>query len=338
MLFISRVKYRPGAAYHVGKVELMNSVIETRNLTKVYRTGKSETHALDSLDLTVREGEIFGYLGPNGAGKTTTIRLLLDLIRPTAGSARILGLDINADSVALRQRVGYLPGELNLWKNLAGLQVVRYLGRVRGMTNLSYAHALAERLQLDLTKRVRDYSSGNRRKLGLVIALMHKPDVLILDEPTGGLDPLMQQTFNQMMREVRAEGRTVFLSSHVLSEVQAICDRVGILRDGQLKAVETVERMTHVDFRWVRVELRDPATAALRERLARIPGVSSVETENHGLKLRLNGDFDPLLRALNDIYVVDLRVESPSLEEIFLAFYGDNGAVPQQAARAEETV
>jgi len=310
----------------------MNSVIETRNLTKVYRTGRNETHALDGLDLTVREGEIFGYLGPNGAGKTTTIRLLLDLIRPTAGSARVLGLDVNADSVALRQRVGYLPGELNLWKNLTGLQVVRYLGRVRGMTNLSYAHALAERLQLDLTKRVRDYSSGNRRKLGLVLALMHKPDVLILDEPTGGLDPLMQQTFNQMMREVRAEGRTVFLSSHVLSEVQAICDRVGILRDGQLKAVETVERMTHVDFRWVNVQLRDPATAALRERVASIAGVTSVEAENHGLKLRLHGDFDPLLRALNDVYVVDLRVESPSLEEIFLAFYGNNGAVPQQAA------
>lgn len=310
----------------------MNAVIETRNLTKVYRTGKSETRALDSLDLTVRKGEIFGYLGPNGAGKTTTIRLLLDLIRPTAGSARVLGLDVNADSVALRQRVGYMPGELNLWKNLTGLQVVRYLGRVRGMTSLSYAHSLAEQLQLDLTKRVRDYSSGNRRKLGLVLALMHKPDVLILDEPTGGLDPLMQQTFNQMMREVRAQGRTVFLSSHVLSEVQAICDRVGILRDGQLKAVETVERLTHVDFRWVSVELRDPVTAALCERLARLPGVSSVEAQNHGLKLRLSGDFDPLLRALSEVYVVNLKVEQPTLEEIFLAFYGSNGAAPQQAA------
>lgn len=316
----------------------MNPVIETRNLTKVYRTRGTSTHALDSLDLTVQPGEIFGYLGPNGAGKTTTIRLLLDLIRPTAGSASVYGQDVNANGVELRQRIGYMPGELNLWKNLTGQQVAGYLGRVRGMKDISYAYALAERLQLDMTKRVRDYSSGNRRKLGLVIALMHKPDLLILDEPTGGLDPLMQQTFNQMMHEVRAEGRTVFLSSHVLSEVQAICDRVGILRDGQLKAVETVERMTHVDFRWVRIDLRDPATAALRERVARVDGVTSVEAENHGLKLRLNGDFDPLLRALNDVYVVDMRVESPSLEEIFLAYYGNNGAVPQKAARVKEAV
>ncbi len=315
----------------------MASVIETRNLSKIYRTRKGATLALDRLDLTVNAGEIFGFLGPNGAGKTTTIRLLLDLIRPTTGSATIYGKSVNAESVALRQRVGYLPGELNLWKNLTGQQVVRYLGSLRGMADLSYAQALAERLQLDLTKRVRDYSSGNRRKLGLVSALMHRPDLLILDEPTNGLDPLMQQTFHQMMREARAEGRTVFLSSHVLSEVQAICDRVGILRGGQLKAVETVEHMTHVDFRWVNIRLREPA-AALRARVASVPGVSSVEAENHSLKLRLGGDFDPLLRALGDAYIVDLRVESPTLEEIFLAFYGNSGAASQPAARAGEAV
>ncbi len=312
----------------------MNPVIETRSLTKVYRARGAETRALDGLDLKVQPGEIFGYLGPNGAGKTTTIRLLLDLIRPTAGGATIYGQDAHASGVELRRRIGYLPGELNLWKHLTGNQVARYLGRVRGLADLGYAYALAERLQLDLTKRVRDYSSGNRRKLGLVVAMMHRPDLLILDEPTGGLDPLMQQTFNQMMREVRGEGRTVFLSSHMLSEVQAICDRVGILRSGQLRAVETVERLTHVDFRWVDLELREPATAALRERIARVGGVTSVAAENHGLKLRLAGDFDPLLRALEGVYVVNMRVEAPSLEEIFLAFYGSDGAAPQPAAPA----
>ena len=299
------------------------AVIETRELTKIYKTGRDELRALDQLNLQVQPGEIFGYLGPNGAGKTTTIRLLLDLIRPSAGSATVLGLDAQADSVALHRRIGFLPGELALWKGQTGAQVVRFVANVRGSVDEAYLRQLCERLQLDLGIKVRNYSSGNRRKLGLVLALMNKPDLLILDEPTGGLDPLMQQIFYELMRETRAEGRSVFLSSHILAEVQAICDRVGILNQGRLSTVEQVSRLTQVGFRWVSMQVRE--VGALPGRLDAIDGVSDVSVEDNSLRLRLSGDFDPLLRALQECYVEELHVHEPSLEEIFLAYYGDGG-------------
>ena len=299
------------------------AVIETRELTKIYNSGRDELRALDQLNLQVQPGEIFGYLGPNGAGKTTTIRLLLDLIRPSAGSATVLGMDAQADSVALHRRIGFLPGELALWKGQTGAQVVRFVADVRGGVDEAYLRQLCERLQLDLGIKVRNYSSGNRRKLGLVLALMNKPDLLILDEPTGGLDPLMQQIFNEIMLETRAEGRSVFLSSHLLAEVQAICDRVGILRQGKLITVEQVSRLTQVGFRWVSMQLRE--VGALPGRLEAIDGVSDVSVEDNNLRLRLSGDFDPLLRALQECYVEELHVHEPSLEEIFLAYYGDGG-------------
>jgi ABC-2 type transport system ATP-binding protein len=270
----------------------------------------------------VNQGEIFGYLGPNGAGKTTTIRLLLDLIRPTSGTATVLGLDTLKDSVELHRRIGFVPGELVLWDNLTGQRVIAYLGRLRGKFDAHYVAELTERLALDLSKTVRSYSSGNRRKLGLVIALMHKPDLLILDEPTNGLDPLMQQIFHQLVREARDEGRTVFLSSHILSEVQAICERVAILRDGQLKAVERVADLVHVNFYWVTLRFRQPVPAA---RLAAIPGVSDLAVQDCELKFRLNGDIDPVLRAVSDHYIADIRTQEPTLEEIFLTFY-DHGS------------
>ena len=301
---------------------MASPVIQTENLSKVYGSGDKAVQALDHLNLSVNQGEIFGYLGPNGAGKTTTIRLLLDLIRPTEGRASILGMDAQADSVELHKRIGFMPGELALWKNLSGQEVVNFVGKVRGGVDSAQVAQLTKRLELDLSIKVRSYSSGNRRKLGLVLALMNRPELLILDEPTTGLDPLMQQIFSEMMREVRSEGRTVFLSSHVLSEVQAICDRVGILRKGDLKAVERVSDLTHADFRWVTLELRDGIQLA--PTLEALEGVSEVKAEDGLLKLRLTGDFDPLLRALNEVYVVDLRVAEPSLEEIFLAFYGNN--------------
>lgn len=291
-------------------------VIRTDRLTKRY----GSTVALDSLSLEVQQGEIFGYLGPNGAGKTTTIRILMDLIRPTSGSASIFGMDTQANSVEIHKRIGFIPGELNLWKGQTALNVIRYFGNVRGGVDMSYVHELAERLDFDVTKRIRDYSSGNKRKLGLILALMHKPELLILDEPTGGFDPLMQQTFNEMMREWRDAGRTVFLSSHVLSEVQAICDRVGILRNGKLTAVETVTRLTHVDFRWVELQLRD-GTVPLN--LEQIPGVSEVSVDENRVRLRLIGDFDPLIKAFSSAYITNIRVSEPTLEEIFLTFYGD---------------
>ncbi|MGB1286722.1 MAG: ABC transporter ATP-binding protein [Aggregatilineales bacterium] len=297
-------------------------VIQTNNLSKVYG---GEVRALDNLNLQVRRGEIFGYLGPNGAGKTTTIRMLLDFIRPTSGSASILGMDVREQSVDIHRRIGFMPGELNLWKNRTGTQVVNYIAKIRGndKDQLREAGYLADRLKLDLSKKVRDYSTGNKRKLGLTLALMHKPDLLILDEPTSGLDPLMQQTFNHMMEEVRDDGRTVFLSSHLLSEVQAICGRVAILRDGDLKAIETVENLMQVGFRNVSMTFRDAVPQAWEPRLGEIEGVDDVFRSGNTLRLKLFGDFDPLMRAVNDGYLEDMHIEDPSLEEIFLSFYGE---------------
>lgn len=299
----------------------MDNVIHMENLTKIY---SGTVPALDSLNLDVQRGEIFGYLGPNGAGKTTTIRLLLDLIRPTAGQATILGMDARNDSVAIRQRVGYMPGELNLWDKQTARQIIHFIGQARGGYDSRYVHELAERLQFDLTKKVRGYSTGNKRKLSLILALMNKPDLLILDEPSGGLDPLMQQTFYQMMQDVSAEGRTVFLSSHILSEVQAICDRVGILRNGKLEAVQRVDELTHTDFRHITLRFREPVTAAL---LTSVPGVSNVRVDGKVAKLQLLGEFDPLLRAITGQYVEDIEVMEPSLEEVFLKYYGAQPAV-----------
>lgn len=295
-------------------------VIRTERLSKTYQAQKQEVHALDNLNLEVQQGEVFGYLGPNGAGKTTTIRLLLDLIRPTQGRATILGMDAQADSVELHRRIGYLPGELNLWRGLTGAQVIDYVARIRGGVDMGYMRELSERLEFDSSVRVKHYSSGNRRKLGLVLALMSRPEVVILDEPTNGLDPLMQQIFNQLMREIREEGRTVFLSSHVLSEVQAICDRVGILRSGQLKAVEHVSDLTRSRFHWVTLYFREPVQAVVVEA---VPGVSEVRANGNTLRMQLTGDFDPLLQAVRGHYIVDIRTEEPTLEEIFLAFYGN---------------
>lgn len=301
---------------------MTQAVIKTQQLSKSYRTGNGQKLALDALNLDVMQGEIFGYLGPNGAGKSTTIRILMDLIRPSGGSAAIFGEDVQAASVALHKRIGFMPGELNLWPGQTGKNIVNYWSKVRGDVNKRFLNELVERLDLDLSLRTRDYSTGNKRKLGLVLALMHKPDLLILDEPTSGLDPLMQQIFNELMREWREAGRTVFLSSHVLSEVQAICDRVGILRGGQLKAVETVAKLTHADFRWVTMQFRDGAASAAE--LANVSGVDNITTNGNALRFSLSGDFDPLLRALQNHYIVDLQVQEPTLEEIFLAFYEES--------------
>ncbi|MBI1259179.1 MAG: ATP-binding cassette domain-containing protein [Chloroflexi bacterium] len=304
----------------------MDQVIHTENLGKVY---SGATRALDNLNLDVQRGEIFGYLGPNGAGKTTTIRLLLDLIRPTTGSASLLGLDARRDSIAIKHRVGYLPAELNLWDRQTAQQIVQFVGQARGDYDAAYVHRLAERLEFDLSKKVRSYSTGNKRKLGLIIALMNKPDLLILDEPSSGLDPLMQQTFYQLMQEARNEGRTVFLSSHILSEVQAICDRVAILRDGQLQAVRRVAELTHNDFRHMRLRFREPVEASA---IASVPGVSEIISEGKALSFQLVGDVDPLLRAISSYYVEDIEVQEPTLEEVFLKFYSaqPNGVEPQK--------
>jgi ABC-type multidrug transport system, ATPase component len=296
-------------------------IIQTNGLTKVYG-GAAGKKAVDAVTFAVERGEIFGFLGPNGAGKTTTIRLILDLLRPTQGEVHVFGLHSIRDSVAIRQRIGYLPGELNLWNDRTALQIIQYCGKMRGKLDMHYVHELAERLDFDMTRKIRTYSTGNKRKLGLILALMNRPELLILDEPTTGLDPLMQQTFITLMREARAAGQTIFLSSHMLSEVQAICDRVGIIREGRLRAVERVEKLTHVDFRWVSLRFREPVAADL---LAHLPGAAKIETNGRTIRLRYTGDFDPLLRAISPYYVENLQVQEPTLEEIFLSYYNNNG-------------
>jgi len=297
-------------------------VMQTQSLTKVYNTaGRKQKLALDRLTLDVHRGEIFGYLGPNGAGKTTTIRMLLGLINPTQGHSQVLGMDSLAERVAIHKRIGYLPGELNLWPNQTAKNVIRHFAELRGGVDWKYVDALAERLQFDYTLKIRQYSTGNKRKLGLVLALMNQPELLILDEPTSGLDPLMQQTFNEMMREWREAGRTVFLSSHVLSEVQAICDRVGILRNGELKTVSTIGEIMRRDFRKVKIVFRDTPRVA---HLAQIDGVSDVHVDGLNVHLKMVGDVDPLLKALHDQYICDFDSEDPTLEDIFLTYYDDH--------------
>jgi ABC-2 type transport system ATP-binding protein len=291
-------------------------IIHIDGLTKHY----GKTQALNDLHLDVYRGEVFGYLGPNGAGKTTTIRTLLDFIRPTAGHAQIFGLDVNRDSVKLREHISNLPGELGLWKHLNGWDMVDYLGGLRGGVDKAYVGELAERLDMDMTRKAGDCSTGMKRKLGLIQALMHKPDLLILDEPTNGLDPLVQTTFHQLMREISDEGRTVFLSSHNLREVETICDRVGILRDGRLKAVERISDLKQVRFRWMTLVMREPADPAVFEALE---GVSDVSAYNGKLHFRVTGELDQVIKLAAQYHVIDLQYEEPSLEEIFLEYYGE---------------
>ena len=301
-------------------------VLQTEALSKRYGSGKKPVLALNQLTLTTGQGEVFGFLGPNGAGKTTTIKLLLDLIRPTSGHARLFGLDVNQHSLEVRRRVGYLPGELALWNGQTAAHVIAYFGKLRGGLDAGFVAELEQRLEFDPGKKIREYSSGNKRKLGLILALMHKPELLILDEPTSGLDPLVQQTFLQLMRETRASGQTVFLSSHMLSEVQAICDRVGILRAGKLQEVKRVSDLMSQDYRVVTVRLREAVPPGL---LGGLPAVSGLQLDGRQVSLHLRGDFNPLLEALRGVYVEDIGVAEPSLEDVFLAYYGNhpsNGA------------
>ena len=292
------------------------AVIHTEGLTKHY----GSLHAVSDLDLEVHRGEIFGYLGPNGAGKTTTIRLLLDLIRPTSGHAHIFGMDVNRESVAVRARIGNLPGELALWNHMTGWELVDYLGGLRGGVDRRYVGELAERLDMDMTRRVKACSSGMKRKLGLIQALMHKPELLILDEPTNGLDPLVQQTFYTLMREVSREGRTVFMSSHNLPEVEHICDRVGILRSGRLEAVERIGDLKKVYFRWMTLRIGGEKHPEAFEAL---DGVTEVSAHNGTLRFRISGELDPIIKLAAQHHVVDMAYEEPTLETIFLEYYGD---------------
>jgi len=290
--------------------------IQTQGLTKHY----GDVEALIDLTLDVHPGEVFGFLGPNGAGKTTTIRTLLDEIRPTAGTASILGMDCRRDSVAIRRRLGYVPGDLAMYPNLTGRDTLTYFANLRGGVDWSYVDELAERLGADLAKKIGDLSSGNRQKVGLIQAFMNRPDVLIMDEPSSGLDPLVQREFHAMMREVAAEGRTVFLSSHTLSEVQRVADRVGILRHGRLIALESVAEMRSKAIRQVVFEFGSPVDPAVFDG---VPGVRSVEATERRTVLSFDGKMAALLKIAEQHDVLDVTTEEADLEEIFLTYYRD---------------
>jgi ABC-2 type transport system ATP-binding protein len=289
-------------------------VIRIEGLVKRY--GKYP--ALAGLELAVRSGEVFGFLGPNGAGKTTTIRLLLDLLRPTAGSVRVLGSDPRASGARLRRRIGYLPGELALGGRDTAGELLAFLGNLRGGVPTWRIHGLAERLELDLGRPLRGLSKGNKQKIGLVQAFMHTPELLILDEPSSGLDPLLQQELLAMVREAREEGRTVFLSSHVLAEVEHVADRVGILRAGELVATEAIQTLRERAVRRVQLRFGIPVPATAFQRL---PGVRDVATDGEVLRCVVAGSADALVKAAAQFPVVSLLSHEPDLEELFLAYY-----------------
>ena len=293
----------------------MDPVIRTEKLTKAYGSHRG----IIDIDLEVTEGEAFGFLGPNGAGKTTTIRTLLDHIRPTSGRATIFGIETTVDPVGIHRRIGYLPGEFALYDKLTGGQTIEYFANLRGGVDATYQKQLLQRLDLDPSRKFKEYSKGNKQKVGLIVALQHRPDLLILDEPTSGLDPLIQQTFFALVEEARRDGRTIFLSSHIIDEVDRTCDRVAIIRDGRLVKVDRTEALR--DLAHHEVELRfagDPPMGAF----AVLPGVSDVTADGNVLKMRVSGSITPVVREAAKYELLDFVSREPSLEETFLAQYG----------------
>ena len=294
----------------------MDHALFTQNLTKSY----GSVPALRGVDLEVRRGEIFGFLGPNGAGKTTTIRCLLDLIRPDGGTVRVLGLNPQTDPVAVRARAGYLPGELRLDDSFTVEGLLRFLNQLRGgKADWDFVRRLAERIDLDLKTPIKNLSKGNKQKVGVVQALMHRPELLLLDEPTGGLDPLVQQEVLRLIREAQADGATVFFSSHILSEVQEVAERVGIIRQGVVVEVAETATLINRAVRRARVRFRQPVDSST---LAGLPGVKVLSRDDGtGLLMQVEGEMDGLIKALAAFPVSDFETERPSLEEIFLAYY-----------------
>lgn len=305
----------------------MTTLVETQGLTKRYGSSRG----IEDVTFTIDEGEVFGFLGPNGAGKTTTIRTLMGLLGPTAGSAHIGGLDCWEQSTDVKRLVGYLPGELSLDPNLTGGQILEYFGNLRGGVDQTYLKQLIARMGLDPTRKFRQYSSGNKRKIGIVQAFMHRPRLLILDEPTNGLDPLNQQEFDRMVNEVREEGRTVFLSSHILNEVEQTCTRVAIIREGRLVRVGGVTELKGLKRHEVTITF---ANAVPAEAFKSLEGVEQVDAlpDGHTLRLAVSGGLDSVVKAAAQYQVVTLTSQEPSLEEIFLRYYEGDGTAAREAS------
>ncbi|MFZ0059351.1 MAG: ABC transporter ATP-binding protein [Acidimicrobiales bacterium] len=291
----------------------MEPVITTEKLSKHF----GHTTALDQLTLEVDRGEVFGFLGPNGAGKTTTVRLLLGLLKPSSGDARVLGLDAWGDPTRLHARVGYVPGEFAIWPQLTGGEMLELLGSLHGAVDVGYRDELCERFDFDPTRRGRSYSKGNRQKIAVIAALMTRAELFVFDEPTAGLDPLMEATFRTCVGEARERGQTIFLSSHILAEVEALCDRIGILRRGRLVDVGTLAELRHLETHTVEIRFEGEVPD-----LSPVEGVTNVEWTGRSVRLEVRGSTAQLLRAVAPFDAVSVESREPSLEEVFLSHYG----------------
>jgi ABC-2 type transport system ATP-binding protein len=298
----------------------MDIAIKAKGLTKHY----GSFVALAPLDLEVRRGEILGYLGPNGAGKTTTIRSILGLIKPTGGSAEIFGINTQLNKVEAHKRLAYIPGDSAFWPNLTGAETLFLLGKIHGKVDQKYQAELIKRFQFDPTKKVRTYSKGNRQKINIIAALMTRADLLIMDEPTSGLDPIMEQAFKQSALEAKANGQTIFLSSHILEEVETLCDRVAILRAGKLVELGTLAEMRHLSALTVEATFENNPP-----KIDDIKGVSGVKLVGHQLICQVQGPIEPLFKVLVANHPKNLLSREPSLEELFLSLYGEEEARKQ---------
>ena len=303
----------------------MAHAIQTHNLTKTYGTNRG----IHNINLEVEQREIFGFLGPNGAGKSTTLRTLIGLMKPTSGRAEVLGLDPHTQTTDVMARIGNLPTEFSLDDRMTGRQMLRLFSRLRGGVDLAYADEIAERLDADLDRPMRRLSRGNKQKIGIIQALYHRPELIILDEPTGGLDPIVQENFLSILIESRERGQTIFFSSHVLSEVERIADRVGIIRDGEMVAIEDPRKLTGSMLRRVSVHLAQPPEADFLEAVRAVPGVDQITVDGLNLRFQITGNIDPLIKLLGTRQIDAMDMERPSLEEIFLTFYESApGATP----------
>ncbi len=296
----------------------MTLAIQTHDLTKTYGANRG----IRNVNLSIEQGEIFGFLGPNGAGKSTTLRTLLGFMKPTSGRAEIFGIDVHRNRLEVLDRVGNLPTEFTLERGMTGRKMVQLFADFRGLTDLSFAEEIAERLDADLDRPMRKLSRGNKQKIGIVQAMFHRPDVIILDEPTGGLDPLVQESFIQLLIEARERGQTIFFSSHVLSEIERIADHVGIIRDGEMVAVERPHDLTRRAHRRVHVRYTHPLPAGEVAALERIRGVEKLAVNGQEISFTMAGDVNETMRVVQRHPMESLDVERPSLDEIFLTFYG----------------
>jgi ABC-2 type transport system ATP-binding protein len=308
----------------------MKRIVEAAKLTKWYGTSRG----VENLTFSLPAGEVFGFLGPNGAGKTTTIRTLLDLIRPTSGAVRVFGKDPRTDGVDVRARVGYLPGELALYERLTVEDHLRTFASLRHDVEWPYVEELATRLRLDLARKIKDLSHGNKQKVGLVQAFMHRPELLVLDEPTAGLDPLVQQTFHALIDEESGRGATVFLSSHVMAEVERLCDRVAIIREGSIVAIEDIGQLKAHALRRIELHFAQPVPP---DAFGQLASVREVEAHGDTLSLSVEGPLDAVVKRAAGFTVVNVETREPSLEDLFLTYFGTDGKArhPPRAGRAD---